>query len=102
LNIKLDAAGPEIRANVGRLEAMATPPTVTLGRAFDAEEHRVGNSRVILVTQKFWSEHLESKPEAIGRQIEIGGQPRQIIGVLAPDADVNPEVDVWMPRSMEQ
>ena len=93
--------GKTVRANVGRLTATPTPPTVMLGRAFDPEEHRTGNSRVVLLSDEFWKTNMGSRPEVVGQTVEIGGQPRTIVGVLAPDTELNPVVDLWLPAQSE-
>ena len=95
------ASGETVEANVGRLAATAAPPPVMLGRAFDVEEHRGGNSRVVLMGHEFWESNMASSADVVGKTIEFGGQPRTIVGVLGPDSELDSVVDLWLPAQSE-
>ena len=65
------------------------------GRTFDAND--VGQP-VVMLTHALWRTKLAADPDAIGRQILLGGQPHTVVGVL-PEQFVFPldQVDVFRP-----
>ncbi len=72
-----------------------------LGRDFTAEEDRPGTPRVALLSYEFWRSHFAADPGAVGRTINLDGQPVTIAGVL-PDlrpgdtADLLEPIGVWL------
>ena len=70
-----------------------------LGRFYGADEDRVGAPPTAVVGHEFWRRALGSDPEAVGRTVEIAGNPYTVVGVVPPGftgADRAP-VDVWLP-----
>jgi len=57
----------------------------TLGRAFAPGEDEPGHERVVVVSHRFWQEHLGADPQAIGRSLTLEGIGYVIVGVLPPD-----------------
>jgi predicted permease len=55
--------------------------TPAIGRFFTADP----NSRVAVLSHRFWKEHFAAYPTIAGRTIRINGQPVTIVGVAAPD-----------------
>ncbi|HXT73202.1 MAG TPA: ABC transporter permease [Candidatus Angelobacter sp.] len=53
-----------------------------LGRTFSLGEDRVGQPLTVVVSYKFWREHLRSAPQAIGRSITINQENFVVIGVM--------------------
>ncbi len=58
--------------------------TPTIGRTFTADETRVGNNKVVLLTTKYWREHFAGTRSVLGRTIRIDDEPYTVIGVM-PD-----------------
>jgi predicted permease len=54
-----------------------------LGRSF-TEEESIGQKNVVILTDGFWRDHLNSDPNVLGRRTRINGIPREIVGVLPP------------------
>jgi hypothetical protein len=73
-----------------------------LGRFFDTEE-RPGAVTPMVVSYRFWQEHLASDPSAIGRTFRVNSQPVTIIGVGPREfLGASPllfAADLWMPLS---
>ena len=65
------------------------------GRMFEANDL---SQPVVILTHAFWRAKLAADPQAIGRQIVIGGRAHTIVGVM-PEKFVFPldEVDIWRP-----
>ena len=75
-----------------------------LGRFFEQEQEQPGGAPVIVVSYRFWQQHLGSDPSAMGRTLRINGQPCTVIGVGPKDfLGISPgysAADVWMPVSV--
>jgi len=67
-----------------------------LGRRFLPQEHEEG-SAVVILSNPFWMEQLGGYPEVIGSELEVGGQVRQVVGIMPPGVDVPPGVALWIP-----
>jgi predicted permease len=76
----------------------------TLGRFFEQEEEQPGRAPVIVVSYRFWQQHLGSDPSAAAKTLRINGQLCTVIGVGAKDfLGASPgyfAADVWMPVSV--
>lgn len=68
-----------------------------LGRVFARVDYG-GQTRVAIVSHGFWSERLGARPDVIGTDIQVNGEPRTIVGVMPADVDLPPGVVLWLPR----
>ena len=57
---------------------------VVMGRPF-AEADMADNSGVVILTDGFWRQRLNSDPNVLGRDLRVNGIPRKVVGVLPPD-----------------
>jgi predicted permease len=77
-----------------------------LGRFFGQEQEQAGRAPVIVVSYRFWQQHLGSAPWAVGKTLRINGQPCTVIGVGPKDfLGASPgyfAADVWMPVSVAE
>ncbi len=75
-----------------------------LGRFFDQEQEQPGGAPVVVVSYRFWQQHLGSDPSAVGRTLRINGQPCTVMGVGPKDflgaSSAFFAADVWMPVSV--
>jgi len=53
-----------------------------LGRDFRPGEDTPGRDRVVILSQRTWTNRFGGRPDVIGRTLRIDGEPHQIIGVL--------------------
>ena len=96
--LTLTGLGPAERVGAtnvtpGFLTLLGVQPA--LGRSFVADDFA---QPVAIVSDRFWREKLAADPNAIGRQLVLGGQPHTIVGVLpASVADAFGENAVWRP-----
>ncbi len=58
-------------------------PRLQLGRGFAPDEDRRG-TRVVVISDRFWRERMESDPHVVGRTVRLNGQEHAVVGVLAP------------------
>jgi predicted permease len=70
-----------------------------LGRFYTEEEDRLGGPRVVVLGHEHWRARFGGDPEALGRSIDFGHGPWEIIGV-ATEGFTGAElarVDLWLP-----
>jgi predicted permease len=53
-----------------------------LGRTFSPGDDRVGQPLTVVVSNRFWREHLQSDPQAVGGSITIDQQNFTVVGVM--------------------
>jgi predicted permease len=80
--------------------------TALRGRTLGPADHAPGAANVMMVSEAFWRRTLESDPQVIGRLVQYGGQPFQIIGVAAAgfgglEKIEGPQrrTDIWIPMA---
>jgi predicted permease len=73
------------------------------GRFFDTEQEQRASG--VVVSYRFWQEHLGAAPSVIGTTLRINGQPCTVIGVGPKDfLGASPGLfvaDVWLPVSAD-
>ncbi len=53
-----------------------------LGRVFLPEEDSPAGAHVVVVSNGFWKTHLGTAPDAVGRTLQLNGEPYTIVGVM--------------------
>jgi predicted permease len=56
-----------------------------LGRLFLPGEDQVDQPLTVVVSSRFWRDHLRSDPAAVGRPITLNQKPYTVVGVTPPD-----------------
>ena len=69
--------------DAGFLETLGLPPM--LGRIIEPTEDVKGGPRVVVVTYRFWQNHLSSDPDAVGKTILLNDKSYTVIGVMPPE-----------------
>jgi putative ABC transport system permease protein len=59
---------------------------IVRGRSFLAEEDRPGGERVAVLSEAFWKNRLGGDPKIVGRAIQVDGEPRTVVGIVASDS----------------
>jgi putative ABC transport system permease protein len=55
----------------------------------------------VLLSHDLWSTRFGSDPDIVGKQIDINGRMREVIGIMRPGYDFpSPDVDVWAPYQL--
>jgi predicted permease len=70
------------------------------GRWFAAEEQREGGARAVLVSHRFWQQHLAGKTDLSATSLKFESDAYQVIGVLPPTLDFPVGVDLWIAREL--
>jgi macrolide transport system ATP-binding/permease protein len=51
------------------------------GRALSAELDKPGDAPVVVISDRFWRNRLNSSPDAVGQTLRVNGQPATIVGI---------------------
>lgn len=87
-----------------RLSALAVTPSFfgvlgvepALGRAFLPEEESP-SADVAVLSHGLWTSRFASDPGVVGRQLDLRGARRTVVGVMPPDFVSPGDPDVWIP-----
>ena len=79
----------------GFFETLGVTPM--LGRIFSPEEDQPGHTNVVVLSYRFWQEHLGANPDIVGHNITMDGQNYLVAGVM-PESFRFPEfAQMWTP-----
>ena len=73
------------------------------GRAYQAEDERPENARMVVISDGFWRQRLAADSQVIGKTITLNSTPHTVIGVARKGfSGVNALLapDVWLPLGM--
>ena len=88
-----------VTANV--FAAMGQTPL--LGRAFHDGDDVAGAEPVTVLSHHYWRDEMDSRPDAIGRTLQIGRETVTIVGVLRPSMEFGniADIDLWLPQPLD-
>lgn len=72
-----------------------------LGRVFQREEE-TSDHHLVILSHRLWEEQTGGDPAAIGRSLELDGEPYEIVGVM-PEGFydlIGGDVDLWVPQNL--
>jgi putative ABC transport system permease protein len=77
--------------------------TPLLGRALQEGDDVAGAAPVAVLSHHYWRDEMDSRPEAIGRTLQIGRDIVTVVGVLKPDMEFGnlAEIDLWLPQQLD-
>jgi putative ABC transport system permease protein len=72
------------------------------GRGFHPGEDRPGAPGVVVISEQFWRDHLNSDPEVLNRTLTLDGKQHAVVGVMPAGFRFPPRepVDVWAIRTL--
>lgn len=72
------------------------------GRGFRPGEDRPGAHGVVVISEQFWRDHLDSDPNVLNRTLTLDGKQRAIVGVMPAGFRFPPSapVAVWATRTL--
>jgi putative ABC transport system permease protein len=70
-----------------------------LGRVFGPGDDAAGASPIVLLAHHYWQETFAGRPDALGRQLQIGRDIHTIVGVVSSEMEFGnlAGIDVWVP-----
>jgi putative ABC transport system permease protein len=74
---------PSARVTAGFFEALGVQPL--LGRTFRVADENPGGQRVAILSHRAWRLRFGGDPGIIGRSVTVGGEPAEVVGVLAEE-----------------
>jgi len=97
--VLLATNGPAEVASAVRVSAGYFPVfglTAAHGRTLSDDDDVPRGPRVAMISQNFWLRRFGRDRGVLGQIVHVDGSPHEIVGVLAPDAPVDPHNDVWL------
>ena len=68
-----------------------------MGRTFTEDETRPNGPLAVVVSHQFWQERLGGDTKALGRTLDIRGEPRPIVGVTPPGFEYPAGARLYVP-----
>jgi predicted permease len=83
--------------NVGDrfFEVLRVPPA--RGRWFSDAEQTPGQDAVAIISHGLWQRRFGGAEDIVGREIQVNGRPRTVVGVMPPDFAMPARADVYLP-----
>jgi putative ABC transport system permease protein len=99
-NMNLSGEFEPLRVDIGAVtfnffSTLGVAPA--LGRAFTAEDAKPGAPEVAILSDGLWRRRFGADPSAMGRDVMLNGRPARVVGVMAPDFQVPPGSELWVP-----
>lgn len=89
---------PGAQVTGGFFPVMATAPA--LGRMITDDDDRPGARDVVVLSHALWARRFGGDPGIVGRQLQIDGLPREVVGVMPPGFQFPLQSELWMPIKM--
>ena len=86
---------PGAQITGGFFPVMATPPA--LGRTITDDDDRPNARDVVVLSHALWARRFGSDPRIVGRQLQINGMSREVVGVMPPGFQFPLQSELWMP-----
>jgi putative ABC transport system permease protein len=88
-----------VRATTGLLDVLGAHPE--LGRLFTDADAALRDQSGILISHRLWVRRYGADPAIIGQTVALDGVSREVLGVVAPGADLpRRKIDVWLPYAV--
>ncbi|MGE0360947.1 MAG: ADOP family duplicated permease [Vicinamibacterales bacterium] len=101
--LRVNEQSSTVLATVGSAElfdVLGARPLI--GRAFQPGDDRPGAPAVTVVSYGFWQQELGGDPGVVGRRIEIGGDPVEVVGVMPRGFYFpSPMFRIWRPLLLD-
>jgi predicted permease len=69
------------------------------GRVFRPEENNPGQDHEVVLGYKFWQTHYAADPTAVGKTINLDGEPYTIVGVMGSAMNKPTFAQMWIPKA---
>jgi putative ABC transport system permease protein len=88
-----------VKATAHYFDAYGVKPI--LGRMLLPEEDSPGKNHVVVLSHGFWQRVFGGAKDVVGRQVQLNGEPYQIVGVAPYGFGIASKVDVWTPMAFK-
>lgn len=95
-----------LKVTEGFFDVFGIRPVV--GRFFNADEHKKGNDRVVVLSARVWRTHFGADPGIVGRAIPLDAEAYTVVGVAPDDfqphllEDMPGDIRIWAAKSIEE
>jgi predicted permease len=73
-----------------------------LGQAFTAEQDVPNAEPVVVLSHELWQRTFGGDPSVVGKQIQVQGRSRRVVGVMPPGFDLHDaKSQVWVPLGLD-
>ncbi len=69
------------------------------GRDFLPSEHQPGQDDAVIISEGLWRDRFAASESMIGREIELNGRPRRVVGIVEAKFDFPARNKIWAPLS---
>ncbi len=85
------------RVTAGFFSTYGVAPMI--GRDFRPEEDTVAQGKVVILSHAFWQRQFGGDPGALGRTIQLNGEPHVILGVMPSSFQRSANTELWAPMA---
>jgi putative ABC transport system permease protein len=71
------------------------------GRTFVNGEDQAGHNHVAVLSYGLWQRRFGGTQDALGKEVELGGEKYQIVGIMPADFRMGLKADLWAPIDMD-
>jgi putative ABC transport system permease protein len=75
---------------------------VRTGRTFRDSDDRPNSARVAVLSHGLWMRRFGGDASILNTSIQLGGEPHEVIGVLAPGFLSEPPAEIWLPLQADE
>ena len=75
--------------------------TMVAGRTFTTAEDSPHGGNIVVLSYGLWKRRFGGNPNTVGSNIQIDGQPYQVVGIIGRDFVSDPVADLWLPFQFE-
>ena len=72
-----------------------------LGRLFEPAELQENGARAVLVSHRFWQQHLGGAPDVVGQKLTFDNAAFTIVGVMPATLRYPVDAELWIPRELD-
>ncbi|MCX6610178.1 MAG: ABC transporter permease, partial [Acidobacteria bacterium] len=71
------------------------------GRDFTVDDYREGQDQAVILSYGLWRDRFASDEKIVGREINLNGRPRVVVGVAGETFDYPAKSKIWAPLVLE-
>jgi putative ABC transport system permease protein len=88
-----------LQVSEGFFRVLGMSPAI--GRGFTPEEDRPGGPLVVIISDGLWRSYFGGDADLIGKETQLNGRSRTIIGILPPAFQFETPIDVLLPLRLK-
>jgi predicted permease len=73
----------------------------SLGRAFTAEEEKVGRDQAVIISDAFWKRRTGGDPAFVGKTITLDDRVYTVVGIMPAGFQFPRKLEIWKPLALD-